>query len=417
MIEREVLGVGIVGAGFIGHFHARSWAGVRDADIVGVTSRDGAAGLVEAVRAAGLGDAQADDDVRAMARDPKVDAIWVLVPNDARLEVVSAIVDEVTSGRAELIGVAIEKPLARSVQEARRLLEMIEGAGLLHAYLENQVYAPAVTRPHELIWSRGAAIAGSPYLARCTEEHSGPHKDWFWDGEKQGGGALSDMMCHSVEAARYLLTPPGVDPSTWLTPVSVEATIASLKWGRDKYAEILRRAYPQAPDYRQRPSEDYARATFTFINGDGEPVIAETGTSWSFVGAGLRLSFELLGPEYSMSADTLNTEARVFLSRELQQSQGEDMVEKQNAEQGLMPVLSDESLSYGYTTENATVASDFLARRQPRESLANGVQVTELLMAAYQAAETGTRVTWPVDVDTFAPAVARGTWNPRAPRA
>src|SRR5690606_30988147 len=110
----------------------------------------------------------------------------------------------------------------------------------------------------------------------------------------------SDMMCHSVEAARYLLTPPGVDPSEWLTPVSVEATIASLKWGREKYAEILKQSYPDAPDYRVRPSEDYARATFTFINGDGEPVIAETGTSWSFVGAGLRLSFELLGPEYSM---------------------------------------------------------------------------------------------------------------------
>ena len=43
-------------------------------------------------------------------------------------------------------------------------------------------------------------------VARAAEEHSGPHNAWFWQGEKQGGGVLNDMMCHSVEVVRYLLT-------------------------------------------------------------------------------------------------------------------------------------------------------------------------------------------------------------------
>jgi hypothetical protein len=47
----------------------------------------------------------------------------------------------------------------------------------------------------ELIWRRGAAIAGEPYLARCAEEHSGPHRAWFWRGDLQGGGVLNDMLC------------------------------------------------------------------------------------------------------------------------------------------------------------------------------------------------------------------------------
>ncbi len=416
MNQRNVLGVGIVGAGFIGDFHVRSWTGVRDADVVAVSSRrlTSAEKLAKTARDLGVGDATAYDDVREMVRDPRVDAVWVLAPNYVRREIVGAIVEEVKSGRADLVGIAIEKPLATTVAEGREILAMVEEAGLLHAYLENQVYAPSVVRSHELIWQRGASIAGSPYLARCTEEHSGPHADWFWTGSKQGGGVLSDMMCHSVETARYLLTPPGEDPGTWLTPVSVEATIASLKWGRASYAAKLRRDYPGAPDYTRQPSEDYARATYTFLSGDGEPVIAETGTSWSFVGAGLRLSFELLGPEYSMAVDTLQPEASIFLSRELEQREGEDLVEKQNAEQGLMPVVADEAFTYGYTAENATVSSDFLARRQPRESLTNGLEVTELLMAAYQAAETGRTVTWPVDLENFEPAVARGVWNPRA---
>ncbi len=416
MAERSVLGVGIVGAGFIGEFHVRSWTGVRDGDVVAIASRtrESAGRLAAIAEASGVGtDVAVHDDVRALVRDERVDAVWVLTPNDSRLETVRAIVEEVRDG-ASLTGIAIEKPLGRTVAEAREILELVESVGLLHAYLENQVYSPSITRAHELVWRRGAPGAGSPYLARCAEEHSGPHKAWFWDGAKQGGGVLSDMMCHSVEAGRYLLTPPGVDPSDWLRPVSVTASIQSLKWGRPAYAEKLMELYPGAPDYRERPSEDYARAAWEFVNGDGEIVIAEGTTSWSYVGAGLRLSFELLGPEYSMQSDTLSTESKVFLSRELGQDQGEDMLEKQNAEQGLMPIVSDEAVSYGYTGENRHVAACFLRGEQPLESLRNGLAVAELLMAAYQSAQTGQTVRWPVDVEGFVPDVAQGTWNPRA---
>ncbi|SDR66221.1 Gfo/Idh/MocA family protein [Agrococcus carbonis] len=415
MAQRSVLGVGIVGAGFIGEFHVRSFAGVRDGDVVAVASRtsESATRLAGIAEELGVGrDVAVHADVRALVRDDRVDAVWVLAPNDSRLEVVRAIVEEVRAG-ARLTGIAIEKPLGRTVAEAREILELVESAGLLHAYLENQVYSPSITRAHELVWRRGAEAAGTPYLARCAEEHSGPHKAWFWDGAKQGGGVLSDMMCHSVEAGRYLLTPPGVDPSDWLTPVSVTASIQSLKWGRPAYAERLMELYPGAPDYRERPSEDYARAAWEFVNGDGETVIAEGTTSWSYVGAGLRLSFELLGPEYSMQSDTLATESRVFLSRALGQAQGEDMLEKQNAEQGLMPIVSDEAVSYGYTGENRHVTSCFLRGEQPLESLRNGLAVAELLMAAYQSAQTGQTVRWPVDVEGFVPDVAQGAWNPR----
>lgn len=416
MAQRTVLGVGIIGAGFIGEFHVRSWTGVRDGDVVAVSSRtsESASRLAAIAEEIGVGtDVAVHDDVRALVRDERVDAVWVLTPNDTRLEVIRAIVEEVRAG-AKLTGIAIEKPLGRTVAEAREILELVESVHLLHAYLENQVYSPAITRAHDLVWRRGASEAGSPYLARCAEEHSGPHKAWFWDGAKQGGGVLSDMMCHSVEAGRFLLTPPGVDPADWLRPVSVSASIQSLKWGRPAYADKLMELYPGAPDYRVRPSEDYARAAWEFVNGDGETVIAEGTTSWSYVGAGLRLSFELLGPEYSMQSDTLQTESKVFLSRELGQQQGEDMLEKQNAEQGLMPIVSDEAVSYGYTGENRHVAGCFLRGEQPLESLHNGLAVVELIMAAYQSAQTGKTVHWPAELDGFTPDVARGDWNPRA---
>lgn len=417
MVERKSLGVGILGAGFIGQFHVRSWQGVRDGDIVAVCSRTlkNAESLAREAVESGVGeDVAAYDDVVALVQDPRVDAIWVLTPNFTRIDVIKAITDEVISGRAQLKAIAIEKPLGRTVDEARQVLEMVEAAGLLHGYLENQVYSPGLVRAREIVWARGAASAGTPYLARAAEEHSGPHNTWFWNGATEGGGVLNDMMCHSVEAGRFLLTPPGEKSSAWLKPVAVTATIASLKWGRKKYAEQLQDTYPGVVDYTKTPSEDYAHAVFEFVNGDGEPVVVEATTSWSYVGAGLRLSFELLGPEYSMESDTLSTESKLFLSRSLKQAEGEDMIEKQNAEQGLMPLLSDESVSYGYTGENAALCTMFLHGEQPLESLESGLEVVELLMAAYKAAETGETVRWPLDLNDFVPAVAQGTWNPRA---
>lgn len=416
MANRETLGVGILGAGFIGNFHVDSFGGVRDADVVAVCSRrlENAQALAQKAEATRVGtDVAAYDDVVELVRDPRVDAIWVLTPNFTRVEVVKAIADEVTSGRAQLTAIAIEKPLGRTIAEAREVLGLVQSAGLLHGYLENQVYAPGLVRSRDIVWSRGAAASGTPYLARAAEEHSGPHNTWFWNGATEGGGVLNDMMCHSVEAGRFLLSPPGTRLSEWLTPVAVTATIASLKWGRIKHARELQATYEGVVDYTETPSEDYAHAVFEFINGDGEPVIVEATTSWSYVGAGLRLSFELLGPEYSMESDTLSTESKLFMSRNLEQSEGEDMIEKQNAEQGLMPLLSDESMSYGYTSENSYLATAFLTGEQPLEDLVSGLEVIELLMAAYKSAEEGRRVTWPVELDDFVPAVAKGEWNPR----
>lgn len=415
MNHQHRLGIGIVGAGFIARFHARSWRSIRSADLVGVTSRTRASAEAFAAYATELGvtnDITVHDSVSSLVSDGRVDAIWVLTPNDTRVEVIESICHAVTSGAGSLTGIAVEKPLGRNLAEARRILQVVQDAGLLHAYLENQVYAPRLTRTRDLVWARGSS-SGSPYLARCTEEHSGPHSAWFWDGEAQGGGVLNDLMCHSVEAGRFLLTPPGGDPNRWLTPVSVRATTASLRWGRESYAAELERRYPGVQNYRETPSEDYASATFQFVNGDGEPAIVEATTSWCYVGAGMKLAFELLGPEYSMNAESLRGDATLFLSRNLQQEVGEDMLEKQNAEQGTMPVIADEPSSYGYTAENASIVADLAAGKQPTESLESGVAVTELLMAAYRAAETDTVVRFPTSLDDYVPAVARRTWRPR----
>jgi len=413
MTEKR-LGVGIIGGGFIGKFHIRSWVGVRDADILGIVDKNektanDAAALVKKL---GVGNAKVFKSVTEMIADSSINAIWIGAPNYTRIEIMEEIVNAIETGKGELIGITCEKPLGRNVKEAQKMLELVQKVGILDGYLEDQLFSPTLTRGKEIIWARGASLTGRPYLARAAEEHSGPHMPWFWEGELQGGGVLNDMMCHSVEVARFMLTPPGAERNV-LTPVKLNAYTNCLKWQHPHYAKMLSDNSNGKIDYINRPAEDFARSLIEYRDENGEKLVVETTTSWCFVGAGLRLSMELLGPEYSLSINSLDSGLKLFFSRNVTGSIGEDLVEKQNAETGLMPVVSNEESEYGYEGENRHMVQSFLAGKRPEENFDDGVNVTELLMAAYMSAEQEKTISFPPpDLDSFIPSVARGEWNP-----
>jgi len=408
------LGIGFIGSGFNARFHLEAMVGVRDADVLGVWSptRRHAAETAALARTLGVGDAKPYWSIAAMVADPSIHALWLCGPNYARVENVEEIADTLERGRGALLGLACEKPLARNVAEAKHVTALVKRVQLNHGYLENQVFAPAVESGRALAWARGAALTGRPYLARAAEEHSGPHRPWFWQGSLQGGGVLNDMMCHSALVVRHLLTQPGAGASS-LRPRRISAHIASLKWSQSAYAKRLSTMMGREVDYRRRPAEDFASMVIEFETDEGRLVLGEATTSWSFVGAGLRLSAELLGPEYSMTWNTLDSGLELFFSREVRGRVGEDLVEKQNAETGLMPVIAGEAAVYGYEAENRHFVRAFLRGERPGLTFDDGVEVVRLLMTAYMSAEQGRTLNFPPrGLDGFVPAVARGKWRP-----
>jgi len=408
------LGIGFIGSGFNTRFHIQAFQGVRDADVRGIWSpnRKNAAAAAELARKLDVGDAKAYATIADMVADPAIDAIWLCGPNHARIENVEEIVHTIEAGKGTLKGIACEKPLARNVAEAKRVNELVRRVKLPTGYLENQLFSPQVETGKNLLWARGAANTGRPYLARAAEEHSGPHMPWFWRGPLQGGGVLNDMMCHSALVVRHLLTKPGASYDS-VRPVRITGHIASLKWSRPEYAKLLSKTMGKEVDYSTSPSEDFASVMIEFETDDGYKVLGEATTSWSFVGAGLRLSAELLGPEYSMTWNTLDSGLKLFFSREVKGRQGEDLVEKQNAEMGQMPVVASEPAAYGYEAEDRHFVRVFQGKEKAKLTFDDGVEVVKMLMTAYASAEQGKTLAFPPKgLDKFVPQVARGEWKP-----
>jgi predicted dehydrogenase len=413
-MAQEPLGIGFIGSGFNTRFHIQGFQAVRDAEVRGVWSpnKKNAASAAELARKLDVGDAKAYTTITDLVADPAIDAIWLCGPNHARIENVEEIVHAIESGRGTLKGIACEKPLARNVAEAMRVNALVRRVKLPTGYLENQLFSPNVEAGKALLWARGAANTGRPYLARAAEEHSGPHGPWFWRGDLQGGGVLNDMMCHSALLVRHLLTKPGASYDT-VRPTRITGHVASLKWSRPEYAKILSKTMGKDIDYTKRPSEDFASVMIEFETEDGHKVLGEATTSWSFVGAGLRLSAELLGPEYSMSWNSLDSGLKLFFSREVKGRQGEDLVEKQNAEMGVMPVVAGEAAAYGYEAEDRHFVRVFQGKEKAKLTFDDGVDVVKMLMTAYASAEQGKTLAFPPKgIDKYVPQVARGTWKP-----
>lgn len=405
----DCLKVGFIGSGFIANFHLESLVAVRNVEVVGIYSptRAKREAFAQKVKAKELGDCVAYDSIEDMLGGDKVDAVWVLCPNHTRLDVIREIHRVKTTAGSNVFAIACEKPLARNLAEAKEVLRLTKEAGLNHGYLENQVYCNAVQRGKEIIWKRAVPVSGRPYLARASEEHCGPHDKWFWDGRNQGGGVMSDMMCHSVEVGRFLLSEPGL-PRGALKPVRVTANIANLRWSKPHYAKQLKRKFDVSDYALANPVEDFARAMVVFEDENGDELLVEGSVSWAYIGAGLKIDLELNGPEYAMEFSSLDTNLKVFMSRDISGEEGEDLIEKQNSEQGLMPVMEDEPGTYGYINENRHMVDCFRKGEIPSETFEDGVAVVELLMALYKSAEEGRTIFMAEeDLANYIPAVAK----------
>ena len=381
----QSLKLGFIGAGFIAKFQALALKSVRQADLVGVYSLKGAEELSVFANENGIGECKVYASVAELCNN--CDAVAVFAPNFVRIELVEQIVDAVKAG-APLKGIICEKPLGRTVAEAKRLVELARGANLLTAYFENQIHMKAIKNAIAQLEPQQKAM-GPIALARSAEEHAGPHEPWFWDPTRQGGGVLSDMGCHSIAVSWYVLNPVGKSP-TFLEPIAINAETSLLKWGLPKYRqELIDR---MGIDYGKTPAEDFATGVVTFRNPEtGQIVKAQFTNSWMYDKQGLRLLMDGLGPGYAFEVNSLQSPLEVFIGDAAAQAvaDAETALEKATASRGLLAVQPNEADLYGYVDEFEDVCAAFGEGRDALLDWEYGLEITKLCQAGYMSAELG----------------------------
>jgi len=122
--------IAVIGAGYMGSFHAAKFAASADAELVAVVDTDRA----RAVQLAGKLGCAAETDFRPLL--PRLDAACVSVPTEHHHAIARACLE---AG----LHVLVEKPLARSLSEADALLALARAKGLVLQVGHLQRFNPA----------------------------------------------------------------------------------------------------------------------------------------------------------------------------------------------------------------------------------------------------------------------------------
>lgn len=345
----ETVRVGVVGSGFVAEIHADSIARhVRGARLTAVASPT--PGHAEAF-AKRFGVAHACTDYRELVEHPEVDLVLIACPNDLHCEVTLAAADAAKH-------VICEKPLCRSLDEADQMIAACAEAGVLLCYAEELCFAPKYVRLKQLL-DEGAV--GRVYLLKQSEKHDGPHKPWFWNVERSGGGVALDMGCHALQFFRWLLN--------GARALSVYADMGTFV-------------------HAERTAGDDNSILLTRFEG-GVQTIAEE--SWAKPG-GMDDRAEAYGNEGVIYADLLHGNALECYSAK---GYGGYVVEKAGSSAGWTFPIFEEAWNYGFPQEMQHFVDCVGDGTPPLCRGEDGRAVMEMLFAAYESARTGRRIDLP----------------------
>jgi predicted dehydrogenase len=352
----------MLGTGLIGGFYTQTLQGRRTQDRVEVVysrSEERATTF-----AAEWDIPHRSTDLREAIEHPATDTVVVALPNDLHEEAIRIAAE---AGKAVLC----TKPLGRSADEAKRILDLVERRGVFSGYLEDLTYTPKTLKAVGLV-EQGAI--GDVIWVRSRETHGGPHSPWFWDVERAGGGPIVDIGCHCIEVIRSFVGKGN-------RPVEVMCHTDTL-------------VHPIE-------AEDNAIALIAFESG----AVGQFEVSWTFRG-GMDVRDEVAGTEGTIWLDHfLRTGFEVYTSG----GAGGYVAEKAENTAGWLFPVGDEVTELGYADMFADMFDALDEGRAPRETFYDGYVVNAVIDACYRSARS--RAWEPVELDW------RGGSTPRISRA
>lgn len=192
-----MLSAAIIGAGGVGNIRARS---ISSSGL----GRVSAIADVDPARAQGLAErfsASFTANWREAVSRPDIDAVVVSTPTKFHAEIA---VEALEAGKHVLC----EKPLARTTEEGRRMIEAALRAKRVLKTGFNYRQMAHTRKACELI---GAGAIGPVHFLRCRYGHGGRpgyEQHWCTDSDLSGGGVLQEQGIHMVDLIRMFLGQP-----------------------------------------------------------------------------------------------------------------------------------------------------------------------------------------------------------------
>jgi predicted dehydrogenase len=205
MTKRRTLSVALIGTKFMGRAHSNAWrqaprffdlpADIRMAAICG------RARAATRHAAKELGWERGVNDWKAIVADSTIDIVDICTPNESHAEIAMA---AARAGKSILC----EKPLARNVTEARRMVEAVKRAGVPNTICFNYRRVPAVALAKQMIDAGEIGDRIYHFRARYAQDWIADENFpivWRLQSKIAGSGALGDIGAHIIDLARSLV--------------------------------------------------------------------------------------------------------------------------------------------------------------------------------------------------------------------
>jgi predicted dehydrogenase len=197
--------VGVIGAGFMGKAHSLAYAAmpmyfwpapaIPERTLIAEVTDD-----LAREAAARFGYERWTSDWRTVIDDPEIEVVDIATPNDSHPEIAIAAAQ---AGKHILC----EKPLARTVEEARAMRDAVATAGVVNMVAFSYRRTPAVALARKLI-DEGAIGTVRNFRGTYLQDWSNDPDlplSWRFRQAVAGSGALGDIGTHVIDFARYLV--------------------------------------------------------------------------------------------------------------------------------------------------------------------------------------------------------------------
>jgi UDP-N-acetylglucosamine 3-dehydrogenase len=189
------LRIGVIGTGFAGSTHARAAVGLPEVRLTAIAAET----IAEAEPLATELHARVVPDALSLCASEDVDLVVVASPTYLHAEHVIA---AARAGKQ----VFCEKPIARTLDDARAMVRACDDAGVRLAIGHVVRFFPEYRRAKELLDAGAVGRAAVVTLTRGTLS-VGAARAWYLDAAKSGGVVL-DLMLHDLDVLRWWFGEP-----------------------------------------------------------------------------------------------------------------------------------------------------------------------------------------------------------------